>query len=151
MLSLAYTFLYCLADIQTIINFCLQILENNLEGFRNVNPGHRIVFVQDNCPIHTARVVRDWFEDHADSIEVLQHPPCSPDLNAIENLWARMTLDWKDIGFHGVRERNVEQLTNHVNEVWTHFGHTDICQRLVESMPRRLQACIAAEGYSTKY
>lgn len=129
----------------------LQVLEENLNRMRDTNPGQMISFLQDNCPIHTARIVRDWFEDHADVIELIQHPAYSPDLNPIENLWGRITLEWKNIGYRGVRERNAEQLSQHVNEIWAAMANTNICEVLVGSMRRRLQACIEAEGYYTKY
>jgi len=44
-----------------------------------------IVVVEDNSPIHTARITREWYEDHLDIIR-LNWPPRSPDLNVIENL-----------------------------------------------------------------
>lgn len=116
-----------------------------------VNPGHRIVFVQDNCSIHTAGQVREWFREHEEDIEVLPWPAKSPDLNPIENLWGRMVQSWEDIGYNGVRERTVPQLTDHVNEVWGHFRNGDICTNLVASMRNRLEECIAANGYYTKY
>lgn len=116
-----------------------------------VDPGQRVTFVQDNCSIHTAAVVTDWFQAHGDVIEVLPWPAKSPDLNPIENLWAAAVKSWDDVGFHGVRERNVDQLSEHVTQVWEHFRNGDLCRRLVESMPRRLAACIAANGFYTKY
>lgn len=127
------------------------MLEENLNAMREINPGQIISFLQDNCPIHKARIVRDWFEDHADVVELIEHPAYSPDLNPIENLWGRITLDWKSIGYQGVRERNAEQLTQHVNEIWAAMRNTNICEALVGSMRRRLQTCIAAEGHYTKY
>ena len=44
------------------------------------------IFQDDNSPIHTARSVRSWFEEHEDAF---QHPPWpgqSPALNIIEPL-----------------------------------------------------------------
>jgi transposase len=42
-----------------------------------------MVFMQDNAPIHTAHIIKDWLEEMA--IEVLEWPPYSPDLNPIEH------------------------------------------------------------------
>lgn len=47
-----------------------------------------IYFMHDNSPVHTAKVVKDWFAQHED-IVVLEHPPMSPDLNPIENIWGK--------------------------------------------------------------
>lgn len=45
-------------------------------------------FVQDNGPIHTTSVVKTWFWQH--HVITLPHPPKSPDLGLIENVWAAM-------------------------------------------------------------
>ena len=43
-----------------------------------------ILFQQDNAPVYKAYNVMDWLERH--SIEVVDHPPYSPDLNPIEHV-----------------------------------------------------------------
>ena len=53
----------------------ITVLENNTP--RCWTPG--LVFMQDNAPIHTARTVRQWFEDWG--IPLADHPPYSPDLS----------------------------------------------------------------------
>ena len=42
-----------------------------------------ILFQQDNTPVHKAYNVMEWLERN--SIEVVEHPPYSPDLNPIEH------------------------------------------------------------------
>ena len=42
------------------------------------------IFIQDNASIHTAHLVREWLDSN--SIQVIDWPPYSPDLNPIENV-----------------------------------------------------------------
>jgi transposase len=41
--------------------------------------------MQDNAPIHRAHVVLNWFVEIG--VNLADHPPYSPDLNPIGNLW----------------------------------------------------------------
>ena len=47
------------------------------------------IFMQDNAPIHKARLVHDWLSNFAreNGLRILDWPPHSPNLNRIENLW----------------------------------------------------------------
>ena len=45
-------------------------------------------FMDDNCPIHRSREVKQWFHDNGIAEEFW--PPYSPDFNPIENVWAQM-------------------------------------------------------------
>ncbi|KAG7168766.1 Transposable element Tcb2 transposase-like 11 [Homarus americanus] len=49
--------------------------------------GEPFYLVQDNSPIHTSRVVKEWFGLHP-YITLLPHPPRSLDLNHNELVWA---------------------------------------------------------------
>jgi len=53
----------------------LEVLDDQLPTIWS--PG--MIFMQDNAPIHTAKVVKDWLQSNA--IPILDWPPYSPDLN----------------------------------------------------------------------
>ncbi len=100
-------------------------------------------FQQDNAPCHTARSIKVWMEDH--QIKTLSWPAQSPDLNPIENLWnvIKRKMD-------GHKPSNKAELLEFLRQEW-HKVTQHQCERLVESMPRRMKAVLENQGYSTKY
>lgn len=127
----------------------LSILKGNLVDVARRDfaaADHRIIpwhFLQDNAPMHKARIVTDWF--HTAGVSVLDFPPYSPDLNPIENLWAILA--------RRVEKRacsDDEALGNAVLEEWNKLD-SDVFKALARSMPERCAAVVAAAGHHTKY
>jgi len=102
------------------------------------------VFQQDGAPCHTAKICSKWFTDN--NVEVLDWPGNSPDLNPIENLWARL----KRL-VAAKRPSNKTQLIEAIISSWHHTITKDELKALVNSMPRRCLAVIKSKGYPTKY
>ena len=81
-------------------------------------------------------------------------PPCSPDLNPIENLWALL----KSIIYERYPElekvpnnrETLEQLIKAAKEPW-HAIDDRILKHLCESMPHQVQAVLIVDGWYTKY
>ena len=112
-----------------------------------------LIFIQDNAPIHTAKKVKEQFEERG--IRVTDWPPYSPDLNPIEYTWKRLkdTVSrmfpelWQS---NGKSEEDRTAMEEALKEAWATIP-VSFFENLVESMERRVQACIDANGWHTKY
>jgi transposase len=123
------------------------------EGLLPFYEQHDLVFQQDNARIHTSRESLTWLLENGVRVYLLW-PPYSPDLNCIEHLWARL----KDALYKRVpkllgpltKAQQVAMLKEWLPIVWAEIS-PDLTEVLVESMPDRVQAVIAAQGWYTKY
>ena len=107
-------------------------------------PG-QILFVQDKCPVHTARILQVWFQEHP-QLELVDWPSRGCDMNPIEDMWANMVNTWEP-----EEERTPPRLMEHVNTVWGNLRGKPLAYNSVASMQRRLQAVIDHEGGWSKY
>ncbi len=107
-----------------------------------------IRFIQDQCSIHRATIVKEWFEDHPE-IELLDWPPKGADLNPIENAWSMLKGELEDTG----RCRTQNELFDRATEIWERAAfRTQYWANLVNSVPDRHAARPArqrAHGGST--
>jgi transposase len=102
------------------------------------------IIMEDNAPVHkgvclAARIIM--------GCEIHPHPPNSPDLNPIENIWAHIKYRLaKEYPFVTAR-KELEIIITHI---WEEMAD-DRFNNLIESMPRRIAAVIEAKGGSIKY
>ncbi|SPQ23230.1 9187ef6b-60d4-43ae-921b-b90d4690428a [Thermothielavioides terrestris] len=110
------------------------------------------ITMMDNAKIHTAAKTKEWLERHG--IWVQEHPPHSPDLNPIEHVWKKMKeILRRDFpGLHLLKdtEANRAKVADALRAAWERVPQ-DLIDRLIDSMPRRLQAVRKAKGWYTKY
>ncbi len=115
------------------------------------------IFQQDNDPKHTALSVRFHLNSNlipqfniipfmfGNKNDDFRWPAQSPDLNPIENLWS--SLDRK---ITNRRPNSEAELFAIVLQAWNNLD-PNLLTALVDSMPSRVAAVIANNGYPTKY
>ena len=100
--------------------------------------------MEDGAPAHRAKSTKKWHQDRG--VKLFEGwPGNSPDLNPIENLWSQM----KNLQRHE-RATSIAGLKRIAKKVWDNIT-PEYLQSLYESMPRRMQAVVDAQGGHTKY
>ena len=102
------------------------------------------VLAFDRAPQHMSRMSQNAI--HNLQINYLIFPPKGADMNPIENVWAEMERLTRNRVY-----TQSENLWPYLGEVFIQEITTEYIEKLIASMPRRLEAVIAAEGHFTKY
>ena len=97
-------------------------------------------FQQDSDPKHTSRKATEWFEDKG--IQVISWPAQSPDLNPIGHLWEHLKQQLRK---YSDPPKVAHELWDRLVDEWNGISPR-VCQNLIESMPRHIQAVIKANG-----
>ncbi|GFT10135.1 transposable element Tc3 transposase [Trichonephila clavipes] len=113
------------------------ILRPHVGPFLNGLP--RGIFQQDNARPHTARVAQDFLRH----FQTLPWPARSPDLSPVEHVWVQLKRQMPSC-------HSVHDLELAFQDLWAHLPQDNI-RCLINSMPDRVVACIAAEGGPTRY
>jgi transposase len=113
-------------------------LFSEVPGFYN----QELILQHDNAPAHREGGVKEMLE--ANSIEVLEWPAQSPDLNLIEACWRFLKKKLRS-SYEEDRE-----LKRHITEIWEEMP-LEFINKLYRSIPERLRAVIKAKGGPTKY
>ncbi|MGL5955124.1 MAG: transposase [Brevinema sp.] len=102
-----------------------------------------MIFIQDNAPSHMSKYSTEWLARKGLKEEKLMTwPPCSPDLNPIENLWSIIKCEIYKGG---------KQYTS-LNSVWKAVVAAarnvdgEQIKTLTESMDGRLLSVLAKKG-----
>ncbi|GFW66660.1 transposable element Tcb1 transposase [Trichonephila clavipes] len=103
------------------------------------------LFQQNKCSIHTSRLAQTWFDEMG--VPKLDWPSQSPDLNPIEDLWDELE---RRLRSQPNRPSSLQALTSAVMDAWKAIPIVTY-QKLVESLPKRVQAVIHAKGRPTSY
>ncbi|UYV67487.1 hypothetical protein LAZ67_5000879 [Cordylochernes scorpioides] len=99
------------------------------------------LYQQDNARPHTARISQQALQD----VQMLPWPPYSPDLSPIEHVW-----DIIGRRLHALPQpRSEDELWQMVEREWRAIPQ-DAIRTLIDSLPRRVAACIAVRGDTPK-
>ncbi|GFU80047.1 transposable element Tcb1 transposase [Trichonephila clavipes] len=113
------------------------ILRPHVGPFLNDLP--RAIFQHDNAHPHTARVDQDFLRH----VHNLPLPARSPDLSPVEHVWDQLKRQMPSC-------HSVHYLELAVQDLWAHLPQDNI-RFLINSIPDRVAACIAARGVPTRY
>jgi len=120
----------------------IKILEDFLPSAQALYPDS-FWLQQDNARPHTARETKLWMANNG--LQVMKWPAVSPDLNVIENVWGLMKKRLDKTEMKTVVEWKLE-----IEKIWDNLSH-DYLKSLIDSMPRRVQMVIEANGDTIKY
>ncbi|GFV66901.1 transposable element Tcb1 transposase [Trichonephila clavipes] len=123
----------------------IEILQNQLlPTARDLFGIQSWIFLEDNSPCHRAKVVQKWLKYH--TVNRMNWPGQSPDLNQIKSLWFKMSYE-----ISKKKPSNKRELIEALIFSFNHIVTKDLLLKLVHSMPKRCTAVIKANGWPIKY
>ena len=102
--------------------------------------------VEDSSPCHTGLVARERRAQH--QIRSQGHPPASPDLNPIENIWA---IFKNLLSRYEPMPRTCDQLIRAAEDVWNNQLPLQHVNAVIDSMCKRVALVAERRGGPLKY
>ena len=129
--------------------YCSSLLSQLIPDMTALSGGD-FIFQQDGARSHTSKLTLRYLDDHLpDSAELLlpeDWPPHSPDLNPLDySIWSSLARK-----VYKVKIRDIDHLCERLGEAWDEITQDEI-DRVINSFPKRLTACINANGTRFEY
>ena len=99
----------------------------------------------ENSRHHRAHLMNEFLHDN--NIARLEWLACSPDMNPIEHAWDTLKRAVFGRDDPPITPRDLRRIAL---DEWDNLEQQDL-DELVDSMPRRIKACINARGHATGY
>jgi hypothetical protein len=137
----------------------IELLRTNFEPFVEALAASEetLEFQQDNARPHTAMKTRKFLEALASKygLTIMNWPANSPDLSPIEDLWAHLKHELRrqfpdTATLTGSPQTIKAKLREHLHKIWWEIGE-EVLNKLVESMPKRVEEVIAVRGWYTSH
>lgn len=123
----------------------ITVLKNAVLPFLRKFRRQKLIFQQDNASCHKSAETKRFFQQ--EKIATIDWPPCSPDLNPVENLWGMIVRDV----YAGNKQYDiVDELKNAITASWNSIA-ANVLKSLSESMKNRLFQVINRSGGRTDY
>ncbi len=120
----------------------IKVLEQHMfPSRRRLIQGRPCVFQQNNAKPHTAAITTAWLRSRR--VRVLNWPASSPDISPIENIWRIIKEKY-------LKDEALQQLETYIRQEWDQIP-TPKLQKLITSMPRRLQTVWKRRGDATPW
>uniref|UniRef100_A0A3B1JRE4 Transposase Tc1-like domain-containing protein n=1 Tax=Astyanax mexicanus TaxID=7994 RepID=A0A3B1JRE4_ASTMX len=97
--------------------------------------------------VQSADCVQEWFEEHSEEFSLLPWPTDSPDLNPMKTMWDVLE---QQVQSAAAPPGNLQELKDLLMKSWCQIPQNTF-RGLVESMPQRVEAVLAANGGPTAF
>lgn len=115
---------------------------DDIDKRKLVRNRRNLVFVQDGAKPHTSNEAQHWCKQNLPNfIAKDDWPPCSPDLNPIENVWSIL----KDRVYKEPIPKNMCALRRRLQVAWKSIAPATL-RNLVHSLPGRMEKTLIKDG-----
>jgi hypothetical protein len=131
----------------TAARYCEQVLKGPMLTFFKSLQRERpsLHFQQDGASPHRSPLTQKWLLDH--HIPIFPHPPSSPDVNPIENVWRDLKRAVRALPRQPTTRK---QLADAAKQAWDNIP-IDKINRYIDRMPAIMADLVEARGGHTKY